>query len=67
MTGLRNTEYLHSLFSSHFEMAEKSGISIDTCKKIMYSQTFQPLVIHFQALLHCGVDVNKLLTVEIEA
>ena len=67
MTGLRNTEYLESLFSNHFELSEATGLSHSICRKLFYSQSYQPMIVHLQALIKSGVDLNEYLTVKIEA
>ena len=67
MTGLRNTQYLESLFNDYYELSEATGLSLSICRKLFYAQAFQPMTIHLQALIKAGVDLNEYLTVKIEA
>lgn len=66
MTGLRNTDYLESLFQNPVELSEATGLSPHICRKLFYAQAFQPMTIHLQALIKAGVDLNEYLTVKIE-
>ncbi|MEO9886461.1 MAG: hypothetical protein ABJG33_12580 [Balneola sp.] len=67
ITGLRNNEYLIEFFEAPIYMMESTGLSLDVCKKLMFVQPFQPRVVHLQALIKVGVDLNEYLTVKIEA
>ncbi len=65
VTGLRNTDYLLTIFDDKYDMSNRTGLSESICGRIIHNQSFQMLTIHYQAMAMAGVNLNEYLQVKI--